>query len=199
MMSSCLRRCRAALARTDILYGHITSIFTVKRHRVLWFSTRMYLTTNGEDNLLQWYLTVVSVTVRMESTTCCFVPSNVISLQLWTPKVVTAMKTTNSTLYTNNLGLGPTLKKITPAVREKKKLNTTDLEKRFGQVPILEYKTNFVELSATQEAISCVALCSFPAFYGTRRFITEFAKSCTHPEPYQSSSHHPNLSLQDPS
>jgi hypothetical protein len=36
--------------------------------------------------------------------------------------------------------------------------------------------TNAVELSTTQEATSCAATRSFPAFYGTGRFITAFTR-----------------------
>jgi hypothetical protein len=41
----------------------------------------------------------------------------------------------------------------------------------------LSVLTNSVEPSTTREATSCAAIRQFPAFYGTRRFITEFTRA----------------------
>jgi hypothetical protein len=37
--------------------------------------------------------------------------------------------------------------------------------------------TKSVELSTAPEATSCAAIRQFPAFYGTRRFITELTRA----------------------
>jgi hypothetical protein len=48
----------------------------------------------------------------------------------------------------------------------------------FRRVMIIRNKlTNSVELSTAREATTCAATRQFPAFYGTRRFITEFTRA----------------------
>jgi hypothetical protein len=59
------------------------------------------------------------------------------------------------------------------------------------------FKYNSMELSTTRDIPSCLDT-RFPAFYGTRRFNTEFT-TALYPEPDQSSPHHPIPRLQDPS
>jgi hypothetical protein len=53
-----------------------------------------------------------------------------------------------------------------------------------SEIGILSYHThlkmeltNFMELSPSSEAVSHAALKNFPAFYGTRRFITVFTRA----------------------
>jgi hypothetical protein len=52
--------------------------------------------------------------------------------------------------------------------------SVTDVNIPYGIEHIL---TNSVELSTTREATRCAATRQFPAFYGTRRFITEFTRA----------------------
>jgi hypothetical protein len=59
---------------------------------------------------------------------------------------------------------------------------------------LYSFTPDSMELSTAREIWT---LDSFPAFYGTRRFSTEF--TCPYPEPDQTSPHHPIPPLQDPS
>jgi hypothetical protein len=43
------------IVRTDVSKEHIASIFRVKYYESFWFAAKMYLTTDGEENILHCY------------------------------------------------------------------------------------------------------------------------------------------------